>query len=161
MTKVVVDASAGVEIAAETTTGKALSRLVPPDAELWVPEHLFAECGAVLRKWDSVACCRPSSSRPPSSGCCACRCAESSCEGFRDAWRRHNFTFADALYVVLAVDLGAALLTGDHRLAAAPRMPVPVLHLSGHSRGCQLDRRASAAATTAAACSSPRSARWA
>ncbi len=39
-------------------------------------------------------------------------------------------TFGDALYVGLAVDIGAALLTGDHRLAAAPTMPVPVLHLS-------------------------------
>ncbi len=51
MTKVVVDASAGVEIAAETASGRALGRLLPASAELWVPEHFFAECGAVLRKW--------------------------------------------------------------------------------------------------------------
>jgi len=43
---------------------------------------------------------------------------------------RHNLTFGDALYVALAVDVGAVLLTGDHRLAATPTMPVPVLHLS-------------------------------
>ena len=30
----------------------------------------------------------------------------------------------------LAFDIGASLLTGDHRLAAAPNMQVPVLHLS-------------------------------
>jgi predicted nucleic acid-binding protein len=52
-------------------------------------------------------------------------------ELFRDAWaRRHNLTFGDALYVALAVDVGGSLLTGEHRLAAAPTMPVPVLHLS-------------------------------
>ena len=53
MTKVVVDASAGVEIAAETSSGKALRQLLPSGAELWVPEHFFAECGSVLRKWSN------------------------------------------------------------------------------------------------------------
>lgn len=49
---------------------------------------------------------------------------------FADAWRlRHNITFADATYVALAEHLGAPLLTGDHRLAEAPTLPVPVLRL--------------------------------
>lgn len=49
---------------------------------------------------------------------------------FADAWRhRHNITFADATYVVLAEHLGAPLLTGDHRLASGPTLPVPVLRL--------------------------------
>jgi predicted nucleic acid-binding protein len=38
---------------------------------------------------------------------------------------------ADAIYVVLAEQLGAALLTDDHRLTGAPSFPagVPVLQL--------------------------------
>ena len=48
------------------------------------------------------------------------------------AWSyRHNLTAADALYVALAEQLGASLLTDDHRLAQAPTFPshVTVLRL--------------------------------
>ena len=48
---------------------------------------------------------------------------------------RHNFTFADALYVALAERLSASLLTGDHKLAASPTLRVPVLHLSAPGQG--------------------------
>jgi predicted nucleic acid-binding protein len=132
VTKVVLDASAGAEIAAETASGKALGRLLPPEAELWVPEHFFAECGAVLRKWgnggllsaDQLEVAVERLLRLP------VRRARLR-ELFRDAWaRRLNFKFGAALYVALAVDVGAVLLTGDHRLAATPTMPVTVLHLS-------------------------------
>ena len=41
-----------------------------------------------------------------------------------DAWAyRQNLAIADALYVVLAVRLGADLLTDDHRLKNAPTLP--------------------------------------
>jgi predicted nucleic acid-binding protein len=37
-------------------------------------------------------------------------------------WRlRHNFSAYDAAYIVLAEQLGAALITRDGRLASAPR----------------------------------------
>lgn len=39
--RVVVDASAGVEIAAETPTGNAMLKLVPGGARLYVPEHFY------------------------------------------------------------------------------------------------------------------------
>ena len=43
------------------------------------------------------------------------------------AWMlRHNLTVPDAIYVVLARQLGAVLVTGDRRLAAAPRLGVTV-----------------------------------
>ena len=48
------------------------------------------------------------------------------------AWSyRHNLTAADALYVALAEQLSASLLTDDHRLVQAPTFPshVPVLRL--------------------------------
>ena len=132
MTKVVVDASAGVEIAAETASGRALGRLLPASAELWVPEHFFAECGAVLRKWGNGDVLSTEQLEVAIERLLRLPVRRAQLrELFRDAWaRRHNMTFGDALYVGLAVDIGAALLTGDHRLAAAPTMPVPVLHLS-------------------------------
>jgi hypothetical protein len=48
----VIDASAGVELAADTLRGRALRTLLPADAVPWVPELFFVECGAVLRRWD-------------------------------------------------------------------------------------------------------------
>lgn len=42
---------------------------------------------------------------------------------------RANLTFADGLYVALAAHLGGSLLTDDGRLANAPTLTVPVLHL--------------------------------
>jgi hypothetical protein len=45
----------------------------------------------------------------------------------RAAWSyRHNLTAADALYVVLAEQLGASLLTDDHRLTRAATFPLHV-----------------------------------
>jgi predicted nucleic acid-binding protein len=47
-----------------------------------------------------------------------------------DAWGlRANLAFPDAVYVALAVHLGADLLTDDHRLAGVPNLPVRPLHL--------------------------------
>lgn len=49
---------------------------------------------------------------------------------FADAWRlRAGITFPDALYVVLAEHLGAAVLTGDHKLASAPNLSVRPLRI--------------------------------
>jgi len=48
-----------------------------------------------------------------------------------EAWTlRNNLIVQDAVYVVLARHLKAALLTGDQRLAAAPNLPIRVLHIS-------------------------------
>ncbi len=50
MSAVVIDASAGAEIVADTRRGRALTRLVPAGAEGWVPEHFYAEVLGVLRR---------------------------------------------------------------------------------------------------------------
>ena len=55
MTPVVLDASAGAEIVANTRRGRALARLLPADAEGWVPEHFYAEVLSVLRRQLLVA----------------------------------------------------------------------------------------------------------
>jgi hypothetical protein len=46
VTPVVIDASAGVELAADTVRGRALRSLLPGDAVPWVPELFYVECGA-------------------------------------------------------------------------------------------------------------------
>jgi hypothetical protein len=52
VTPVVIDASAGVELAADIVRGRALRSLLPAGAVPWVPELFYVECGAVLRRWD-------------------------------------------------------------------------------------------------------------
>lgn len=50
MTPVVIDASAGAEIVTDTSRGRALLRLLPVDADGWVPEHFYAEVLALIRR---------------------------------------------------------------------------------------------------------------
>lgn len=48
-----------------------------------------------------------------------------------EAWAlRHNLTPYDALYVVLARQLGATLVSTDERLKRAPNLGLQVLRLS-------------------------------
>ena len=49
MSAVVIDASAGAEIVANTRRGRALSQL-PFGVEGWVPEHFYAEVLSVIRR---------------------------------------------------------------------------------------------------------------
>ena len=130
--RIVVDASAGVEIAAETPTGKALLKLVPNGARLYVPEHFYAECGAVLRKWGRGRLLTDTQLASSIDRLLRLPLARAQVRDlFRVAWaHRHNITFADALYVALAEQLNGARLTGDHKLAATPTLAIPVLHLS-------------------------------
>jgi len=55
VTRVVIDASAGAEIVTATARGRALARLLPSDAKLWVPEHFYVEVLGVLRYQSVVA----------------------------------------------------------------------------------------------------------
>lgn len=131
MTPVVIDASAGVELAADTTRGRSLRTLLPVDAVPWVPEVFFVECGAVLRRWDLNRVLTPDEIAAALDELMAWPLRVTQVRGlFADAWRlRATVTFADALYVALAEHLGGPLLTDDQRLANAPNLRVPVLHL--------------------------------
>lgn len=129
MTSVVIDASAGAEIVAGTGRGRALAGLVPADAEGWVPEHFYAEVLAVVRRQllvekliteakATVAVGRLRSWHLRRASVAPLLVA---------AWAyRHNMTAADALYVVLAEQLGADFLTDDHHLADSPTFPTGV-----------------------------------
>ncbi|HET9691115.1 MAG TPA: type II toxin-antitoxin system VapC family toxin [Acidimicrobiales bacterium] len=131
MTPVVIDASAGAEMAADTFTGRRLRRLLPADAELWVPDLFYAECGSVLRKWERFGVLAADELTDAITELELWPLRMVGTRGFlRQAWQlRHNVTAADAMYVVLADHLGASLLTDDHRLVRAPNLPVPTLHL--------------------------------
>ena len=74
MTTVVIDASAGFELAADTVRGRALRGLLPADAVPWVPELFYVECGAVLRRWDLNRILTPA--QVSSDGTTALRCRE-------------------------------------------------------------------------------------
>jgi predicted nucleic acid-binding protein len=131
LTPVVIDASAGVELAADTVRGRALRRLLPSDSIPWVPELFYVECGAVLRRWDLNGILAPAQIESAVDELMAWPLRVTQMRGlWHDAWRlRANVTFSDALYVALAQHLGADLLTDDGKLAAAPKLPVRTLHL--------------------------------
>lgn len=126
MTPLVLDASAGVELALQTPIGRRLQARLPAEVDTWVPEHYFVECLAVLRR-DEINVRYPAA-RVASA-------VERIVEGplrrvslrplLREAWRlRGNLTVADALYVVVAQHLDCELVTVDQRLANAPGLPV-------------------------------------
>lgn len=131
MTPVVIDASAGVELVADTLRGRALRRLLPPGAVPWVPELFYVECGAVLRRWDLSAVLSPAQIATALDELMSWPLRVTQVRSLlRDAWRlRANLTFSDAVYVALAGHLGADLLTDDQKLANTPNLVVRPLHL--------------------------------
>ena len=131
MTPLVIDASAGVELVADTLRGRELRSLLPVEAVPWVPEHFYVECGAVLRRWDLNSVLTPDQIGRAIDELMAWPLRITQVRRlFPDAWRlRANLSFADALYVALARHLDAELLTDDNRLANAPNLPIQILHL--------------------------------
>lgn len=98
-----------------------------------MPELFYVECGAVLRRWDLNGILSPAQVSQAIGELMAWPLRITQVRGlFADAWRlRAHVTFADAIYVALAVHLDAVavLLSDDIRLANAPGLPVRVLHL--------------------------------
>jgi predicted nucleic acid-binding protein len=92
---VVIDASASVELAADTLRGRALRALLPADAVPWVPELFFVECGAVLRRWDLNRILTPAQIDQAIDPLMSWPLRVTEVRGlFADAWRlRANVTF--------------------------------------------------------------------
>jgi len=129
VTRLVLDASAGVELLLNTRRAHSLSAQFPASAEWWVPEHYFVEVAGALRRavlnGDATlerveqafsmlerAVLRRAQVRPLLS----------------DAWaRRAAITVADALYVVLAEHIGGTLVTADERLARSPGLTISTI----------------------------------
>jgi predicted nucleic acid-binding protein len=126
VTRVVIDASAGAEIVTATARGRALARLLPNDAELWVPQHFYVEVLGVLRPQSVIArTISPDRADLAVDRLCRWHLRQAAVAPLvLTAWsRRHNMSAAAAVYVALAERLGAALLTDDHRLISAPTFP--------------------------------------
>ena len=133
MTVVVLDASAAAELVTRTALGRRLRKLAPSDASWWAPDHLYVEAGAAVRKMRLRGLINTER-----ADAAIARLLDlpvtvvRSKPLLREAWTmRANLTVADALYVVLARHLDGPLLTGDRRLAQAPKLGITVLHLSG------------------------------
>ena len=132
MNIVVVDASAGVEMLARTSTGVRTAELVPAGATMWVPDGVFdVEVLAVLRRWDLNAVLNPQQIEASLHRLVTWRLRRASVTTVRErAWQlRKNLTFSDACYVALAEALDAPLLTCDRKLVDAPNLATPTLHL--------------------------------
>lgn len=133
MTPVVIDASAGVEILANTARGRRLARLLPSDAIGWVPEHFYVEVAGVVRHQTVVTRTLTEETAEAVLGRLDRWRLRQAQPGplITAAWRfRHNMTMADAVYVALAAELDGAFLTDDHKLVNAPGFPANVRSLT-------------------------------
>lgn len=129
MSAVVIDASAGAEIIANTRRGRTLVGLIPEGSEGWVPEHFYAEVLGVIRRQLLIEkLIREEQATAAVARLRRWRLRHASVAPLVDAaWAyRHNMSAADALYVVLAEHVGADLLTDDHALADGPTFPKTV-----------------------------------
>ncbi|MDO8391791.1 MAG: type II toxin-antitoxin system VapC family toxin [Actinomycetota bacterium] len=112
MTELVLDASAGIEMITRTLTGTQLAALIP-------------------RRWDLNAVLSESEVESSRMRLANLRLRRAPVASLATrAWQLHpNITFPDACYVALAETLDCPLLTADHRLVAAPTLPIRTLHL--------------------------------
>jgi predicted nucleic acid-binding protein len=126
---IVLDASAAVEMFLGTPEGRRLSAKVPKQSTTHVPEHFYAEVAAALRRMELGGAITPDNAAKAYRRLLALTTHRAQVRPLLPAaWRlRHNLTIADALYVVLARSLGADLVTGDMRLAQAPKLGISVI----------------------------------
>lgn len=128
MTVLVVDASALVVAALGTGSAAGVRHRLATE-ECHAPHLVDAELGSVLRRMVLRGVL------PAAHGLTALRASARMITHRHEQWGRlgelawmlrDNFTFYDALYVALADVLSAPLLTADHRLAGAPRLPCAI-----------------------------------
>ena len=129
MTRLVLDASAGVELLLNTGRARSLSAKLPESAEWWVPEHYFVEVAGALRRAALNGDATPERIDRAFSMLDRAVVLRAQVRPLLvDAWaRRSSMTIADALYVVLAEHIGASLVTADERLARSPGLVVPTI----------------------------------
>jgi predicted nucleic acid-binding protein len=120
---IVLDASAAVELVLQTPVGARLAeRLLVPEVTLAAPHLIDLEVAQVLRRFARRGELAPEQARNALEILAGLRLERYS---HRLLWTRiwelrENLTSYDAAYVALAEALGAALLTRDARLLAAP-----------------------------------------
>lgn len=129
--RLVLDASAGVELVLNTEAGTALRGRLPTGAEEWVPELYFVEVAAALRRAELAG--RLTRDRAAIAFgrllTTPIRRVETK-PLLTEAWAlRYNLTIADAVYVALARHLNATLVTADLKLARAPDLDVGIVSI--------------------------------
>jgi predicted nucleic acid-binding protein len=102
---------------------------VPKRSTTHLPEHFYVEVAATLRRMELGGAVTPDDAAKAYRRLLALTAQRAQVRPLLPAaWRlRHNLTVADAIYVVLARSLGAALVTGDMRLAQAPNLGISVI----------------------------------
>jgi len=129
VTGVVLDASAAIEIALDTSRGLRLASPLPTEGEVMVPDHFFAEVGSALRRMENHGDLSAERAALARRRVLSLRVRRVSTRGLLPvAWdlRRH-LTIGDGLYVALARLLDVALVTADDRLSRVPALGVRVI----------------------------------
>ena len=118
MAAFVIDASAGVEILTRTDRGKLLARRLDGDSELWIPELFYVEVLDVIRGQVSRGVLDEDIANSAIADLGRWKLNRAAHRSFvEEIWKlRHYFSAYDSVYVLLARDLGAQLLTIDLRL---------------------------------------------
>lgn len=99
-----------------------------PGVEVWTVEHFHVEVAKVLRRavLQKLIDDETATSRVLELTDWKLRVVRTR-PLLAEAWKlRHNLIIHDALYVVLAHQLGATLVTGDRKLVNAPGVDVPI-----------------------------------
>jgi predicted nucleic acid-binding protein len=129
VTRVVLDASAAVEIALDTPRGLRLASHLPKDGEVVAPDHFFGEAGAALRRMENHGDLSADRATLALRRIQALRIRRVSTRGLLPvAWRlRRNLTIGDGLYVALGQRLDVTLVTADDRLSRAPAFGIKII----------------------------------
>jgi predicted nucleic acid-binding protein len=125
--RLVLDASAGVEILNRTSAGVQLARMLEqPDSEVWTVEHFHLEVAKVLRRDVLTGDLDDANATELVASLAGWQLHVARVAPLLvEAWKlRHNLIVHDALYVALARQLDATLITGDKRLARAPALNI-------------------------------------
>jgi predicted nucleic acid-binding protein len=127
--RVVLDASAGVEILNRSFAGVQLAKMLePPGVQVWTVEHFHLEVAKVFRRDVISGDIADAEATELVVSLAAWPLYVARVAPLLvGAWElRHNLILHDALYVVLARQLDATLLTGDKKLARAPGLNVRI-----------------------------------
>jgi predicted nucleic acid-binding protein len=129
LTILVLDASAAVEILFDTKIGRSIEAKLPVRRAFWAPEHYYVEVAGAIRRWEYSGATEPATARDALDQLLTAELWKVPIPHLLPkTWpRRGHLTIADALYVVLAEELRATLVTADLRLANSPRLVVPTI----------------------------------
>jgi predicted nucleic acid-binding protein len=124
----VIDASAVVELLLDGDRADAVGRAIE-DAGLAAPDAINPEVLQALRGHERCGEVRKRRAEEMLADFLTMPIARMATGGFiADAWAlRHNLSAYDACYVALARRLGVPLITGDHRIARAPNLGIPLI----------------------------------